>query len=113
MMAGSEDHKFVFEIDKAIRSQVIEKLEDSPLLQLSQTVGAPKKGVYALYWKGKLVYAGKALHTTLKRRLGEHARKISGRQNISLKDVTCRYLTIESDWFVRAAEDALITAYKP
>lgn len=27
--------------------------------------------------------------------------------------MTCRFLTIDSDWFVRAAEDALITSYKP
>lgn len=27
--------------------------------------------------------------------------------------MTCRYLEIKSDWFVRAAEDALITNYNP
>ena len=66
-----------------------------------------------LYWKGKLVYAGKALNTTLKRRLAEHARKVAGRRKIRLGQMTCRFLTIESDWFVRAAEDALITSYRP
>lgn len=108
-----KSHHFSFEIDRAIRTQVIEKLKASPVLKLKEDVGPPLKGVYALYWKRKLVYVGKALHTTLKRRLAEHARKIAGRQNISLNDMTCRFLTIDSDWFVRAAEDALISTYKP
>ena len=72
-----------------------------------------RRGVYVLYWKHTIVYAGKALNTTLRRRLGEHSRKIAGRQNITLDDMTCRFLTIDSDWFVRAAEDTLMTGYKP
>jgi hypothetical protein len=106
-------HAFIFEIDVAIRTQVIEKLEVSPRLGLSREVAPPLKGVYALYWKDELVYAGKALHVTLKKRLAEHHDKIVGRTGIAINDMTCRFLTIESDWFVRAAEDALITGYKP
>ena len=109
----ADPHKFEFEIDRAIRTQVREKLEASPELPHSEDVAPPKRGVYVLYWKGKLVYAGKALHTTLKRRLTEHSRKIGGRRNVALTQMTCRFLTIESDWFVRAAEDALIKSYKP
>lgn len=108
-----DPHHFVFEIDRAIRTQIVEKLEASPELELTERVAPQLKGVYVLYRKGKLVYAGKALHTTLKRRLAEHAKKIAGRSNVSLEEITCRFLTIESDWFVRAAEDALITNYKP
>ena len=108
-----DPHKFEFEIDRAIRTQVREKLEASPELPLSEGVAPAKKGAYVLYWKGKLVYAGKALRTTLKRRLAEHTRKIAGRRNIAVSQMTCRFLTIESDWFVRAAEDALISSYKP
>ena len=108
-----DPHEFSFEIDRAIRTQVREKLEASPELPLSEDVAPPKKGVYVLYWKRKLVYAGKALHTTLKRRLGEHTRKIGGRKNTPVSQMSCRFLTIESDWLVRAAEDALITSYKP
>ncbi len=76
------------------------------------SVAPPATGVYALYRRGRLVYAGKALKTTLKTRLGQHYKKIAGRQNISTSDMTCRYLEIESPWFVRAAEDALIDAYR-
>ncbi len=112
-MTPDNPHEFFFEIDIAIRTQVIQKLEASPLLQLVRDCAMPLKGVYALYWKGSLVYAGKSLQVTLKRRLNEHYAKIAGRRNIDLTDMTCRFLTIQSDWFVRAAEDALISNYTP
>ncbi len=93
----ADPHKFEFEIDRAIRTQVREKLEASTQLPLSEDVAPARKGVYVLYWKGKLVYADKALLTTLKRRLAEHTRKIAGRKNITVSRMTCRFLTIESD----------------
>ncbi len=108
-----DQHEFFFEFDKAYNHQLIEKFEASPMHQLSETVAPPEKGVYALYWRGVLVYAGKALHTRLSRRLAEHYRKITARRNIDINDVTCRFLVIQGDWFVRAAEDALIQTYTP
>jgi hypothetical protein len=108
-----DKHYFFFEFDKAFTAQLIEKFDASPEHPLTQDVAPPKKGVYALYRKKKIVYGGKALDTTLGRRLAEHARKIAGRKNISLKEMTCRYLLIDSDWFVRAGEHALIESYDP
>lgn len=108
-----DKHDFIFEFDKAYTGQLTEKFEESPQHSLTKDIAPPKKGVYALYYKGKLVYAGKALHTTLKGRLNDHAKKITSRQNISLGDMKCRFLIIESDWYVRAGEHALITSYKP
>jgi len=108
-----DKHEFVFEFDKAYTAQLIEKFEASPRHSLTIDVAPPRKGVYALYFKGKLVYAGKALDTTLKRRLNEHGRKINSRRNIKLAGMTCRFLLIDSDWYVRAGEHALITSYKP
>jgi hypothetical protein len=108
-----EKHRFAFEFDKAYVKQIIEKLETSPAHPLAESQAPPEKGVYTLYRRGKLVYAGKALQTSLKRRLAEHAKKIAGRKGISLREMTCRYLIIESDWFVRAGEHALITTYSP
>lgn len=108
-----QKHSFFFEFDKAFTHQLIEKFEASPRHPLSEDIAPPEKGVYAVYRKGKLVYAGKALQTTLKRRLAEHARKISGRKNIHLSEMTCRFLAIESEWFVRAGEHALIETYEP
>jgi hypothetical protein len=106
-------HVFVFEMDRAIRSQVIEKLEASPRIALSENVAPPLKGVYALYRKDKLVYSGKALHTTLRRRLAEHTMKIKGRKNVSVGEMSFRFLTFESDWLVWAAEETINEAYTP
>jgi len=106
-------HSFVFEFDKAYNQQLIEKFEASPDHPLTEDVAPRVKGVYALYYRGELVYAGKALETTLGRRLAEHYKKIASRQNIDTADVTCRFLIIDGSWFVRAAEDALIQHYDP
>ncbi len=108
-----DKHQFFFEFDKAFTAQLIEKFEASPAHPLSEDVAPPSKGVYALYRQRKIVYAGKALDTTLRRRLAEHTRKIAGRRNIELREVACRFLIIESDWFVRAGEHALIESYEP
>lgn len=108
-----DQHQFVFEFDKAYNQQLVEKFEASPQHLLTPDVAPAVKGVYALYHKGELVYVGKALSTTLARRLAEHYRKIVGRQNIDAEEVICRFLTIDGDWFVRAAEDALIQHYSP
>ena len=66
-----DQHQFFFEFDKAFTDQLIKKFEASPSHPLWEDVAAPLKGVYALYRRGKLTYAGKALDTTLKRRLAE------------------------------------------
>ncbi len=108
-----DQHAFFFEFDKAYNQQLIEKFESSPEHALAPDVAPTLKGVYALYHKSGLVYAGKALNTTLARRLNEHYRKISSRQNIDVSELSCRFLTIDGDWFVRAAEDALIQHYSP
>lgn len=112
-------HHFDFDLDLGIRTQVVQCLESSPLLQLSSGVGPNESGVYALYYRGDLVYVGKASKgttkskRTLRARLNEHVSKISGRKNIALSEMQCRYLTFESEWWVFAAEFALITFYGP
>lgn len=119
--AGCGPHHFEFDLDRGIREQVVEKLEGSPLLPLTKGIGPPESGIYALYLKGgrEPVYIGKASKgttkskRTLRARLSEHIGKISGRQNISLDDMQCRYLTLASEWWVFAAEFALITHYQP
>jgi hypothetical protein len=89
-------HQFTFEFDKAYNAQLIEKFEASPEHALTEDVAQPSKGVYALYWRDRVVYAGKAMEgITLRRRLAEHARKIAGRQNIDLGEVSCRFLIID------------------
>jgi len=117
--ASNDPHHFEFDLDRGIRIQVVEKLESSPVLPLAKGTGPDASGVYALYLKGQLVYIGKAskgttkTQRTLRTRFGEHAAKISGRRNIQLADVICRYLTFSSEWWVFAAEFALISHYQP
>ena len=116
---ANDPHAFDFDLDRGIRDQVIEALEDSPKLPLDTGIGPRLSGVYALYYKGKLVYIGKATREmtksgrTLRSRLNEHVIKISGRQDIALEDMQCRFLTFKSEWWVIAAEFALMTTYEP
>jgi hypothetical protein len=114
-----DPHHFDFDLDRGIRAQVVAKLEASPLLPLTKGVGPARSGIYALYWKGKLVYIGKASKgttkskRTLRSRLSEHIAKIEKRQNIRLSQMQCRYLTFASEWWVFAAEFALMVHYEP
>src|SRR5580692_10415056 len=102
----SDPHHFDFDLDLGIRVQVVDVLEASPFLPLEKGVGPQASGIYALYFKGKLVYIGKASRgttkskRTLRGRLAEHAAKISdNRKNISLSQMKCRYLTFSSEWW--------------
>jgi hypothetical protein len=119
MSTDHNPHHFDFDLDRGIREQVVEKLEASPSSLLTRGVGPQMSGIYALYFKEKLVYVGKASKgttkskRTLRGRFSEHVSNIGSRENISLSDMTCRYLTFSSEWWVFAAEFALITHYQP
>lgn len=112
-------HHFMFDLDRGIRDQLVERLEKSPVLALTRGEAPAESGIYALYFRSTLVYVGKAASSktksrrTLRARLNEHVGKIEKRRNISLSDMTCRYLTFESDWWVFAAEYALMDHYRP
>lgn len=116
--ATENPHHFDFDLDRGIRTQVVEKLESSPFVALTRGSGPQASGIYALYLKGDLVYIGKASkgttksQRTLRARLSEHVGKIGGRRNISLDDMQCKYLTFASEWWVFAAEFALMDYYK-
>ena len=117
---GTDDpHHFDFDLDRGIREQVLRKLESSPKLELTKGVGPNRSGIYALHHNGKLVYLGKATKEmtksgrTLHARLDEHVTKIGSRQNITLAEMRCQYLTFDSEWWVFAAEFALMTVLKP
>jgi hypothetical protein len=113
-----DPHHFEFDLDRGIREQVIEKLEKSPLLKLETGVGPNQSGIYALYYQNNLVYIGKASSgttiskRTLRARLNEHVSKLNNVQ-IDMGQIRCRYLTFDSEWWVFAAEFALISHYNP
>src|SRR6266852_3681410 len=87
--AADDPHHFDFDLDRGIRTQLVEKLESSPLLSLAKGIAPALSGIYALYFKNKLVYVGKATKEmtkskrTLRSRLDEHCAKIAGRRNIT------------------------------
>jgi hypothetical protein len=118
-MREADPHHFDFDLDRGIRAQVVEKLKASPRLPLKRGAGPADSGIYALYYKGALVYIGKASKgktkskRTLRARLNEHVGKIEGRKNIALADMRFQYLTFTSEWWVFAAEFALIANYSP
>jgi hypothetical protein len=49
--AVDDPHFFDFDLDRGIRTQVVEKLEASPFLALTKAVGPSASGIYALYFK--------------------------------------------------------------
>ena len=116
---ASDPHRFEFDLDRGIRDQLVERLEESPLIALQKGIAPAESGICALYFKGVLVYVGKASSgttksgRTLRVRLNEHVGKIEKRQNITLADMACRYLTFEGEWWVFAAEFALMDHYQP
>jgi hypothetical protein len=115
----NDPHYFQFDLDKGIRTQVVEKLEASPSILLEKGVGPNESGIYALYFQNELVYIGKASKGTtkslrsLRARLSEHVSKLSQRDGLSMDLMSCRYLVFDSEWWVFAAEFALISHYSP
>ena len=119
MKSVDDPHYFQFDLDRGIRTQIVEKLEASPSMLLSKGVGPNESGIYALYFQDELVYVGKASKGTtksqrsLRARLGEHVSKLSQRSGLLMSGVSCRYLIFDSEWWVFAAEFALISHYAP
>jgi hypothetical protein len=80
-------------------------LSEASLLQLREL-----PGVYQLYHKGEFVYVGKA-DKSLPVRIRKHSRKISGRSNISLEDMSFCCLYVAEDFTALAPEKLLINRY--
>lgn len=116
---NTESHHFIFDLDRGIRDQLIEKLDTSPKLQFTKNIGPPESGLYIFHYKGELVYIGKATKTftkskrTLRARLNEHFLKLGKRTGGDFSGFLVQYLTFESDWWVVAGEVALIRHFNP
>jgi hypothetical protein len=104
-----------FEIDiiHALSSQLVAAFSklDAATLTADEVSSLPKgQGVYKLYHRESLVYVGKA--DSLKKRLGEHRHKISGRLNIDVADMAFKCLFVHPNWTTLAPEDSLIKYYR-
>jgi hypothetical protein len=105
---------FRLSITKALGDQLAVALEDlgrAPLSEESLSELKDRPGVYQLYVNGGFVYVGKA-DKSLPSRLRNHLRKLSGRRNISLTDVSFSCLYVDEDFSALAPEQLLITHHK-
>ena len=106
--------RFQFNFTKAVQSQFADQLEAQHEKPLAGPEAPAEPGVYVLYWKAKPVYVGSAVSgARLTSRLRQHAGKISGRRNISIDEMTCRFLATDEDWMATAAERTMIEKYHP
>ncbi|MFD4767560.1 Eco29kI family restriction endonuclease [Streptomyces niveus] len=108
-------HKdFKLNITKALGDQLAEELQTlahAPLTEESISSLTLAGGVYQLYHQGEFVYVGKA-DSSLPDRLRHHLRKIAGRRNIPLSDLTFSCLYVDDDFSALAPEQLLIYHHK-
>jgi hypothetical protein len=106
--------EFRLSITKALGDQLgdaIQKLNPAPLDSGTLNELKAESGVYQLYRNDKLVYIGKA-DKSLPDRLGQHLRKISGRQNISPAEMAFTCLYVAEDLSAVAPETLLIKRFQ-
>ncbi|MCP3170192.1 GIY-YIG nuclease family protein [Myxococcus qinghaiensis] len=109
---------FKLSITKALADQLAEKLDinDGPLRRAPLTKEnidslEPRPGVYLLFHNGQRVYVGKA-QKSLPSRLLNHRKKLSGRKNISLEEISFICLYVDEDLDAAAPERLLIKKYR-
>ncbi|MDG9692426.1 Eco29kI family restriction endonuclease [Streptomyces albogriseolus] len=105
---------FRLSITQALGDQLASALADltpAPLTAEALDELDERPGVYQLYRNGQFVYVGKA-EKSLPTRIHKHLRKISGRRNISLSEITFTCLYVAEDFSALAPEKLLITQYK-
>lgn len=106
--------EFKLSITKALGDQLAEHISQLEPAALSEAnVGAllEEQGVYQLYRNKQLVYVGKA-DKTLHGRLEQHRRKISGRQNIHISEMSFTCLYVAEDLAAVAPERLLIDRHR-
>ncbi|MCX3286047.1 GIY-YIG nuclease family protein [Streptomyces sp. NEAU-H22] len=108
---------FRLSITKALGDQLAQALRSlgrAPLREESLAKLEERPGVYQLYVNDVFVYVGKAdrRHKGLPGRLRNHLRKLSGRRNLALADVTFSCLYVDEDFSALAPEQLLINHYK-
>lgn len=105
---------FRLSVTKALGDQLgdaLTKLERAALTEENLGRLHDRPGVYQLYLLGERVYVGKA-DESLPDRLRQHLRKISGRRNIDLSDMTFSCLYVDEDFHALAPERLLIDRFK-
>ncbi|MFI9334061.1 GIY-YIG nuclease family protein [Streptomyces lusitanus] len=110
-----ENHaEFKLSITKALGDQLaaaLEELTPAPLATGNILRLRPLPGVYQLYKGEELVYVGKA-DKSLPQRIEKHFRKISGRRNISIEEMSFTCLYVDEDFGAVAPERLLINKHR-
>ncbi len=88
---ADDPHRFEFDLDRGIRLQTVDQLEKSPILPLTKGVGPDASGIYALYFRGGLVYIGKASKGTTKPDMHNATTCHCERTNLSVRLFTRRF----------------------
>lgn len=106
--------EFRLSITRALADQLATTLE--PLTPASLNPGAlsrvdARPGVYVLFVDWKRVYVGKAA-SSLRARLEQHYRKLSGRAGITMSDVRFTCVYVDEDLDSSAPEKLLIKKYR-
>ena len=110
---GATEH-FTFNMMGALAEQLdaaLPYLTPDPLDLAHLEAVKQEPGVYQLRLGGELVYIGKA-DRDLRSRLGDHRRKISGRLNIALSDMTFTGLYLDGTWIPVGPEEMLIKLHQ-
>ncbi|MFV2117194.1 GIY-YIG nuclease family protein [Streptomyces sp. Act-28] len=111
---GANHGDFRLSITQALGDQLADALDDlipAPLTESSLAELEDRPGVYQLYRNDEFVYVGKA-DKSLPTRILKHLRKVSGRQGISLSEMTFTCLYVAEDFSALAPEKLLIKNYK-
>jgi hypothetical protein len=106
--------EFKLSITRALADQLadaLSRLQPAPLTLDRLENIQPRPGVYELYHDDQRVYVGKA-SKSLPVRLHNHLRKLSGRSQIQLRDVTFQCLYVDEDLEAAAPEKMLIKRYR-
>lgn len=105
---------FTFDLTGALAEQLeamLPTLTPEPLATGQIQGVSTLPGIYQLYLNGQLVYVGKA-DRNLQDRLSDHYRKIIGRENIDVKDMTFTGLYLEGTWIPVRPEQMLINRWE-
>ena len=106
--------EFKLSITRAMADQLagaLERLQPAPLTPASLVDVQPRPGVYELFLHGQRMYVGKA-SKSIPSRLNNHLRKLSGRSNIRLDDISFQCLYVDEDLEAAAPEKMLIKIYR-
>lgn len=109
-----ENHLFYYEPPVEVVPDLEKMFFESPEYPLLMDL-VPEGwiGVYGLWFKHILVYLGDTRFIKLRKRLNDHFRKISRRQNIAIADMTCKFIAFKSDKIINSSQNFLIKKYKP